>query len=289
MVQILAWRRLTHMCVTRPQWVNVVITCILGYVCKKKHNTSHAIVTWPHTKQRIMFFCDQVQNKRLVQRSYWFAESRFADHLGVWYLVCSLILSKLSSMQYHGPLTYNCRLRMRRGCRERFSRHRLQRKPLVSDPGMHHDTCVTHMPWCMSESLTRDDGENIPGIPDACANPNFIYLARGPWGNELMNWQDNQKFTSRKTMYFLFLIVWKNGSIYQVNIDSTIGLWPDGTKSFSQPMLTFHQRYSVVFMCSEITPYEIHKLRTKTRFWLDINFSILELGYMHLCTFHTQG
>ena len=33
---------------------------------------------------------------------------------------------------------------MRREYRERFSRHRLQRKPLVSDPGRHHGTCVTH-------------------------------------------------------------------------------------------------------------------------------------------------
>ena len=44
---------------------------------------------------------------------------------------------------------------MRRECRERFPRHRLQRKPLVNDPGMHHGTCVTHVPWCMSGSLTR--------------------------------------------------------------------------------------------------------------------------------------
>ena len=26
--------------------------------------------------------------------------------------------------------------------------------PLVSDPDMHHDTCVTHVPWCMPGSLT---------------------------------------------------------------------------------------------------------------------------------------
>ena len=26
--------------------------------------------------------------------------------------------------------------------------------PLVSDPDMHHGTCVTHVPWCMSGSLT---------------------------------------------------------------------------------------------------------------------------------------
>ena len=58
---------------------------------------------------------------------------------------------------------------MRRECRERFSRHRLRRKPLVSDPGMHRGTCVTNVPWCMSGSQTRGGGENVPGIPGACA------------------------------------------------------------------------------------------------------------------------
>ena len=50
-----------------------------------------------------------------------------------------------------------------------FPRRRFQRKPLVSDPGMHHGTCVTHVPWCMSGLLTCGDGENVPGIPGACA------------------------------------------------------------------------------------------------------------------------
>ena len=60
------------------------------------------------------------------------------------------------------------------------SRLRLQRKPLVSDPGMHHGTCVTHVPWCMSGSLTRGGGENDPGIPGICAARKFTYLTRGP-------------------------------------------------------------------------------------------------------------
>ena len=50
-----------------------------------------------------------------------------------------------------------------------FPHPRFQRKPLVSDPDMHHGTCVTHVPWCMSGSLTCGDGENVPGIPGACA------------------------------------------------------------------------------------------------------------------------
>ena len=74
--------------------------------------------------------------------------------------------------------TQNYGLRMRRECRERFPRHRLQRKPLVSDPGMHHDTVVTHVPWCMSGSLNFGGGENVPRIPGACATRNFAYLIR---------------------------------------------------------------------------------------------------------------
>ena len=79
------------------------------------------------------------------------------------------------------PDTWNCGLCMRRECREPFPRHRLQWKPLISDPGMHHGTCVTHVPWCMSGSLTRGGGENVPGIPGACTTRNFAYLVRGPW------------------------------------------------------------------------------------------------------------
>ena len=70
---------------------------------------------------------------------------------------------------------------MRRECWERFPRHWLQMKPLVSDPDMHLGTCVTHVPWRMSGSLTHGVGENVPGIPGACATRNFTYPARGPY------------------------------------------------------------------------------------------------------------
>ena len=55
----------------------------------------------------------------------------------------------------------------------------------VNDPDMHHGTCVTHVPWCMPGSLTRGSleicgGENVPGIPGACATHNLPYLLRGP-------------------------------------------------------------------------------------------------------------
>ena len=56
-----------------------------------------------------------------------------------------------------------------------FPRRRFQRKPLVSYPGMHHGTCVTHVPWCMSGSLTCGDGENVPSIPGAFA-PAILHI-----------------------------------------------------------------------------------------------------------------
>ena len=43
------------------------------------------------------------------------------------------------------PDTKYCALRMRQECRERFPRHQLQMKPLVSYPSMHHGTCETLM------------------------------------------------------------------------------------------------------------------------------------------------
>ena len=75
------------------------------------------------------------------------------------------------------PDTQNWRLCMRR---ERFSRHRFQRKPLVDDLGIHHGTSVTRVPWCMSGSLTRGGGKHVPGIHGACAARNFALLVRGP-------------------------------------------------------------------------------------------------------------
>ena len=82
----------------------------------------------------------------------------------------------------YGPLTRYVKLWVAhaRGMPGTFSPPPLQRKRLVNDPGMHHGTCVTHVPWCMTGSLTHGDGENVPGTPGACATRNFPYLVRGP-------------------------------------------------------------------------------------------------------------
>ena len=88
---------------------------------------------------------------------------------------------------------------MRWEFRERFPRLRLQRKARVSDPDMHHGTCVAHVPWCMSGSLTSGGGENLPGIPGACATCNFTYRVRGPWQIISFAMQIQQELTHRST------------------------------------------------------------------------------------------
>ena len=106
----------------------------------------------------------------------------------------------MASLQWgRGPLIRyeTCGLHMSWECRERFPRHQLQRKPLVSDLGMHHDTCVTHVSWCMSGSLTRSGRENVPGIPGACTTRNFCVSGKRPiWYKLNVQWvgTTNQKY-----------------------------------------------------------------------------------------------
>ena len=87
-----------------------------------------------------------------------------------------------------------------------------------SDPGMHHGTCATHLPWCMWGSLTSGGGENFPGIPFACATRNFTYLAIEPCVNKYSDHRvqnensthkdillDTHAFTCISSMMSLFL------------------------------------------------------------------------------------
>ena len=121
----------------------------------------------------------------------WSASSNSLDRAPVDYNYAATwkLATLLALCEGNGPLTRYIKLRdvHAPGMPGTFSRHRLQRKPLVSDPGMHHGTCVTHVPWCMSGSLTRGGGENVPG---ACATLNFTYLARGPCTSDRQTCQD---------------------------------------------------------------------------------------------------
>ena len=85
-----------------------------------------------------------------------------------------------------------------------FSRHWFERKPLVGDSGMNHGTCVMRVPWCMSGSLTRGGGENVPGVHGACATRNVTDLSRGPWHvvQGRLPWQTLHRACKRNMMQY---------------------------------------------------------------------------------------
>ena len=94
------------------------------------------------------------------------------------------------------PVPLKCGLRMRQESRDRFPRHRLQRKPLVSDLGMHHGTCVTHVPWCMFGSRTHGDWGKRSRHSRRMRNPQFYLSGKRPNGT----WQRVSELDSHYLM-----------------------------------------------------------------------------------------
>ena len=150
----MAWRRpgdktssepimvstLTHICFTRPQRVNpfrakcfITKTKMYLYFIQLLHSdTTKVVEILPRVRQARAYFTQSIS----------------------W-----------ASYQIRKIKGYACA----GNARNVFPPAEIQRKPWVSDPGMHHGTCVTHVPWCMSGLLTRGGGENVRSIPGACA------------------------------------------------------------------------------------------------------------------------
>ena len=74
-------------------------------------------------------------------------------HGMIWYDICDMIIYDMIryDMTWHGPLVRYTKLQVAHapGMLGTFFP-----PPLISDPDMHHGTCVTHVPWCMPGSLT---------------------------------------------------------------------------------------------------------------------------------------
>ena len=114
-------------------------------------------------------------------------------------LCCGLVLAKLPlANSCNGPLARYVKFRVAHatGIPGTFPP-----PPLVSDPEMHHGTCVTHAPWCMSGSLTSGGGGNVPGIPGACATRNFTYHARGALHELAKGYLANTKLQQNTTKH----------------------------------------------------------------------------------------
>ena len=137
-------------------------------------HTNHNHGTWLVWENTFCIFL--IQNLTSKPDFPYFSFSKMGDFKKIWSFFRVIILSSLHYVMI------TLRIAHAPGMPGMFSRRRMQGKPLVSDPDMHHGTCVTHVTWCMSGPLTSGRGENVSGIPGACATHNFTFLARGPWG-----------------------------------------------------------------------------------------------------------
>ena len=119
-----------------------------------KHPLHHGLVDW-YLQRMELFYPPWVAGTDLTQ-------SRRLRFVGLKYQK-----SISFKVPRYGPLTRYVQFRVVHapGMPRTFSRYWFLRKPLVSDPGMHHATCVTHVPWYMSEWLTRGAGKTFPAFP----------------------------------------------------------------------------------------------------------------------------
>ena len=88
-----------------------------------------------------------------VKITLWINVGSVYSSLPIWRISSYEILRrfKVNKYQYHGPLTRYVKLRVAHapGMPGTFSP-----PPRVGDTDMHHDMCVTHVPWYMPGSLT---------------------------------------------------------------------------------------------------------------------------------------
>ena len=147
-------------------WAFTYWYCSEGHMCQLVHSSIFwvrwlaircGVCTFSSINHVRITFENRIIVSPWVHRSVWPVHLRvtcpyFTPH--VLWITLNIEVSKVSYSQLklsYSPMgllpdTWNCGLCMRRECRERFPRHRLQKKPLVSDPDMHHGACVTHMP-----------------------------------------------------------------------------------------------------------------------------------------------
>ena len=132
-------------------WIHLSLDCLFSNLfrltSKNKHQSMHH---WPFVR-RIHWSLALCEENPLVSTQ----RASKAESISL-------------SWHHHGPLARYVKLRVTHapGMPGAFSP-----PPRVSNPDMHHDTCVTHVPWCMPGSLTSGflwswwRGKTFPAFP----------------------------------------------------------------------------------------------------------------------------
>ena len=98
-----------------------------------------------------------------------------------WWITTTMRPSSISSSSVSSSLWASCQIRKIAGAHAPGMPGTFSPSPQVSDPDMHHGTCVTHVPWCMPGSPTigflwnRRRGKTFPAFP-AHAQPAILRI-----------------------------------------------------------------------------------------------------------------
>ena len=189
----MAWRRpgdkplsetilaslLTHICVTRSQLIIGKLTgaAILQTTFSNSFSGMKIVVLWSKIHWNLIPMPRLTKNKN---HQHWSNNGLASNRRQaiIWTSEDTYICHK-ASMSYHHLHQPGIRLWPWASCQIRkiADAHApgmpgtFSPSPQVSDPDMHHGTCVTHVPWCMPGSLTSGflwnwrRGETFPAFP----------------------------------------------------------------------------------------------------------------------------
>ena len=102
-------------------------------------------------RRQCHLYCESIRSPCGITLSCWYARALKKAFFGCITLLSGMYPRYVCNLSYlcHCHLTF-VRLSSSTGMPGTFSP-----QPRVSDPNMHHSTCVTHVPWCMPGSLTN--------------------------------------------------------------------------------------------------------------------------------------
>ena len=154
--------------------------------------------------------------------------------------------------------------------------------PRVSDSDIYHFTYVTHVPWRMLElevSFEVGRGENVSGIPGACATRNYTYLVRGPrWTHNSWNYHTYIKTISTRisiTTALRTVSIHVNSLLFPLDNPRLADLWPFKC-----------QGHPVSLWCLPLTCNLEKNYSLRSSF--DMYNLERQLWYLHLLTRHLQ-
>ena len=147
-------------------WYNQTVKCFVWgiYLSPKRHDRNVSSTAASRTHAAVEYYCNNNESKDMS--SNWYNE---------WIHLRSYGPERISMAWA------SCQIRKIAGAHAPGMPGTFSPSPQVSDPDMHHGTCVTHVPWCMPGSPTigflwnRRRGKTFPAFP-AHAQPAILRI-----------------------------------------------------------------------------------------------------------------